>query len=222
LLQAMQNGAHRYRGWLYINLQDLTCRDEMGRSKNIMRLNEQYPGTFFGITLAQDEGIYTHEAKKALLDVANFTLNSPYGYYFPAKTEDEKQAWLGALEHIIELSREVAKTHVPEPDRYSVFCDLVTLGIIEYSVGLVGQRPLLVNASCKESIDLGGKINALLYWAKMGSQGLEAALSCLHARALCVRGRQIRNRRLEEARKVFTHLAHADLKTFLSEVLSKV
>lgn len=218
-LQAMMNGSHHYQSWIYVNLQDLTCQDEVRRSQNIMRLNDQYPGTFFGITLTQDSGIYQYEAKKALLDRANFSLASPYGYYFPAKTIEEQHAWRQKLEQIIDLADVVAKKLVPRQDRHSVFCDLVTLGIIEYFVDRVAKKPALFNASCKESIDRGGKINALLLWAKKGPSEITSVLSCLHARALCIRSRQIKDRRLQEAQKVLHYILHEEMKNYLTLVL---
>lgn len=219
-LQGMENGGLPYRGWIYINLQDLTSGDERLRSKKLMRLNELYPDTFFGITLAQDAGIYAASPEKALFDRRNFSLDSPYGYYFPAKTKEEQDLWLLRLELIAQEAEAIAKKLPSLQDHRAVFCELVNMGIIHFYRHQVKKNPLVMSASCKESIDRGGKINALLFWVHKGSEAMQDVLSCLQVRALYVRNRQIKTRRLDEARLLLQHVAHEEMVQYLTKVIS--
>jgi hypothetical protein len=211
----------RNEGWIYVNLQNIACPDEGPRSKNIMKLGDEYPNTFFGITLAQDAGIYSggEDFLKILTDPVNFTLNSPHGYYFPASRLTEQKEWTDKLIEIHDLAIILAKKRADPQDFKTVFCELLTLGIIKYYVSRVKKRVLL-SISCKESIDRGGKMNALLYWAenKENEENFKVVFSCLHARALYVRGRQIRKRRLHEAAALLYSVSHKEIQDFFTKV----
>lgn len=220
LLQALKNGQNGYQGWLYVNLQDMTSGDEARRSKQLMQLNERYADTFFGITLSQDAGIYTTCPKKALLDPVNFTLHSPHGYYFPAKTEEAKAFWLARIEAIINEANRIANKVASLQDRQTVFRELLNLGIIHFFIGQQSKRPLLMSVACKESIDRGGKMNALLLWANQGPQAMDDVLACLNVRALVVRYRQIQQRRLDEALILLRSISHDELTSYLTKVIS--
>jgi hypothetical protein len=213
LLQALQNGMSRYKAWLYINLQDLTSGDERRRSLNIMQLDREYPQEFVGMTLAQDVGIYRHDVRKALLSSENFTLESPYGYYFPAQTDADREQWLTELESLIIRAEAIVK----EP---MALRELLNLGIIHLFLKLKADRPAIFNTSCKESIDRGGKMNALLYWLKHGPVARSDAEKFLHVRALSIRERQIKKRRVDEFYALINTTSHDVVSNYCKETFS--
>lgn len=214
--------AKHNQAWLYVNLQDITCRDEGPRSRHLMQQNFEYPGTFYGLTLAQDAGLYSkyNDYKKVLTDPRNFTMHSPHGYYFPARTREEERVWIQKLLFIADLALNLAKKRANPQEFKTLFGELVTLGIIKYAMSLVNKRTF-ISLSCKESIDRGGKMNALLYWAEneATSENFKVVFSCLHARALFVRERQIRKRRLQEAAVLLYSISHDEIKDFFKKVV---
>ncbi len=109
---------------IYTNLQNISSKGGEGmRSRSIMRLNELYPLSFFGITLAKDTHFHTPGPKEIkglqwsspaqfgkemltqLNDDSSFKLvrekkdhKNTKGFYFPGKPEDWKPVFEKAIE----------------------------------------------------------------------------------------------------------------------------
>ncbi|MBS0654219.1 MAG: hypothetical protein JSR46_00435 [Verrucomicrobia bacterium] len=232
----LQNEQCPYLAWVYVNLQNLTSSHERRRSLSLMRLTEQYPHSFFAITVTQDAGLYSEKnashmlerMQQSLLDDDNFTLEGgKNGYCFPCRTDTEKEQWKEVLTRITELAFNL----MDDANNSVVFCELVTLAIVRYfhlrcGLSLAQLRPrdeqisYLVTSACKESIDRGGKINALLLLGKgrREPEVLKAAFSCFHARALSVRERLIKKERMMQACALLSVVPHDRLQQFLNKI----
>lgn len=230
--EELQKERYPYLAWSYVNLQNLTHRNERKRSQNLMRLTEKYPHSFRAITVTQDGGLYRYfcggrykeKMTEMLLEEANFTTEGGQeGYSFPCRSVEEKEQWKRVLQAIIEISDETVN------GGQQVFCELVTLGIVRYfhllcakelsQKGLQGAA-YLVTAACKESIDRGGKVNALMLLGKgkKDPEVIKASFSCLHARALTVRNRLIKKNRMEECCALLEAVSHDELQQFFLRI----
>lgn len=273
ILQAMENRSfmdaemleaapYPFVVWNYTNLQSLSSPDEGARAANIMRLNDEFPFSFQGISITVDSPFYragVHGSDEAKIQAAiadktklneaykqeqlaelthesNFTLearrqNPGGGYYFPAKTDQEKQKWCKAFEDIVDRAfitvalqkkpqgMEEAKWHWYQK---AAFRELVLMGVVKYSqvqtAEHVAERAtggkVMVTNACKENIDRGGKTNACFLWALGGSK--DDVFAAFHARALLGRFRLVLPDRVEPMYALTMVLPQEEVAIFLN------
>lgn len=160
-LQAMENsqfsqvnGVKLFRGWFYTNLQNIASTLENPQSIATMKLNEEYPFSFWGITIAQNSPMmkgsgddrrefddsYKEQFIESLLHRDNYTLNRRKahpggGYYFPIPVGQRPQ-WENSMRSIVEEAFRVIqrsdRASLPRKTVLSAFRDLAHLGLISH------------------------------------------------------------------------------------------
>ena len=215
LLQAFRN--RKCTTFSYVNLQNATSFNEKARVNSLMTLSDEFSEVFSCCTIAQDKGLYyakphTKEAiLELLLDEANFCKKTKTGYYFPG----DKKVWAGAIHFIVDQSMQYT-------DQRSALYELIHLGIIRYFhlQNCTGGQNVIMSTSCKESIDRGGKINALFLWALLDDPDIP--VTAFHARALSVRSRLMQKRRFDEALSLVGAVSKQNVRLFLDRVAKYV
>jgi len=222
-LEALKKGAP-FQAFSYVNLQDITSHDEGYRVQSIMRLNEQFPDIFFGITLPQNTGYFEDEhasplqLKEELLNPCNFSLENRMrrgdpGYYFPGG----QARWEKTLLNIFDRAYGITQNK-------QALVELVHLAIIRHHQMTVLQRgSVLSTIACKESIDRGGKINAELLWAiAPQTKPMDLVIfSMFQARALLTRKRFIVASRADEMQALLMHVNREEAHLFLHDICSE-
>lgn len=166
-LQAMENRQYTpianddypYRGWIYTNLQDIASTLENPQSVGTMQLNEEYPDSFWGITISQDNPLmkgvedeeqlnteYQGNFLKSILDPDNYTLKNrkdhPGGGYYFNVPEGLREQWKKDVEAIVAEAFEIAQgaqaearkqgITLPNKTVHSAFRDLAHLGMMSH------------------------------------------------------------------------------------------
>jgi len=203
--------------WRYVNLQDCTSINERAKALAIHALADEFPEAFSCCSISQDNGLYRarpttqEEIVALLLDSRNFSKSAKMGYYFPGN----KALWQDAIPFIAREAFQIT-------DNRRALYELVHLGIIRYFHLQNSQhaKNLILSSSCKESIDRGGKINALFLWAL--SDDDTKAYTAFHARALSVRSRLMQKKRFDEALIFLQHVSKIEVQSFLDKIAQRV
>lgn len=238
VLQAMENryfsfnrideDDYPYLFWNYTNLQNFKNPLENTHATILMRLNEQFPVSFRGITVTQNSPFYVAPVEafnedylaafqKELLHDDNFTLKNRqerHGglYYFPAK---DRKHWEEVIPQILSLAYATVdqnRSNHTEQELGAAFKELVHLGIMrhnqQFSLETLQRLTDRVKIQsiesrvCKSCIDRGGKITNEHFIAVSSSKEDDLAVGAFHGRPLLVARRLL----LEEYTEAFSSL----------------
>ncbi len=141
--ESLQADPYPYVVWNYTNLQDIASSAEGKRSARIMRLNDEFPLSFRGITVTQDSrfyraGVHGHNEKKIqqaihdenpiderytqtqlaeLIHDSNFTFakrrKNPGGGYYFHVKGAEKEQWKKECKAVVDRAFDLVKNKQP-------------------------------------------------------------------------------------------------------------
>lgn len=169
-LEAIREGLVRptMRAWLYVNLQHRKNWQERFRTKNIMQLNQQFAGYFFGCTLDVNSHFYRYTPITSHEDLVHWLLDdqvideaSACSNYFPIPLE-EWPAWKrGAEKKLRALPLTIGSVAIKEIALLVLFRHFQEYVFSKLPLG----SEVLTTVACKECIDRGGKMNAEILWS---------------------------------------------------------
>ncbi|MGR3951700.1 MAG: hypothetical protein QRY74_02115, partial [Chlamydia sp.] len=196
---------------------------------------------------------YKESMKNEILNDVNYSIDSANrktGYYFPIDTDNEQEfsEWKKAIQNILDeayqltVDLEVSDEVTPDFRTYTAkergkifqwqqkasFRELVTLGITLYFEEKIRQKlptgsSAMYNKSCKECIDRGGKMTALMAYALIENEenAIKTAFEALMGRPILARFRVPLAHRIQPLISLTTLLSHKAIYNFAGKFIQR-
>jgi hypothetical protein len=201
------------------------------RSKNIERLCEEFPDTFYFAAFAQDTPFYHQKVifageNEAGVIVQQFldlfldqiiNSNEKYGFHMPKVLKDTSY-FKNDLQRLI---KDICFDFYPEKERLTVYerKDFIEIFYVFLEIYLIKTLKVYsLNITCKDAIDRAGKSNALLFEAltlalnDQDSELLKAKLVVTHGPAFFAKKQPIVHGRRERLLSAMERLVATDMK----------
>jgi hypothetical protein len=229
----------------YTNLQNFYKGDEGESSQTLMKLNDLYPFSFSGISIATNsqyidmqnknhsidedlkEGLYKELTDDRNFHLPNEAINEKGGYYFPPNRKNE---FIAVIKQIIDIAYNVISESKPEEildnTCAEAFGELVRFGLVHYHelkcLADLKEEPLpekvamFVLRICKGCVDRGAKTNAGLLWGTDPELLESRIISIIQSRAAITGGRPAGN--MQKFQALLKTVSRSTFTNFLNEV----